>query len=202
MYTESGRPITWDMENYYNVLELDEMDRENLDPFIVRKQYLKMAKRYHPDSGGTSESFQKIHKAYEVLVDPVKKRKYDVELFGPTCGGWWASFRKQWLETGVDVNHLLAEAARKISLDVSWSADVIVTLPCHAGCIGKSFTIEYTAVRHKLNGIVLDFIPTDLSVCVVLDDWDEENYFIIENQGNDVIDCHGQIVRGDLLLSF
>ena len=36
----------------------------------VRKKYLKLSRKYHPDmEGGSTEKFQEIRKAYEVLVE-------------------------------------------------------------------------------------------------------------------------------------
>ena len=36
----------------------------------IRKKYLKLSRKYHPDmEGGTTEKFQEIRAAYEVLVE-------------------------------------------------------------------------------------------------------------------------------------
>lgn len=36
----------------------------------VRKKYLKLSRQYHPDmQGGSTEKFQEIRQAYEVLVE-------------------------------------------------------------------------------------------------------------------------------------
>ena len=36
----------------------------------VRKKYLKLSRKYHPDmEGGSTEKFQEIRQAYEVLVE-------------------------------------------------------------------------------------------------------------------------------------
>ena len=36
----------------------------------VRKKYLKLSRKYHPDmEGGSTEKFQEIREAYEVLVE-------------------------------------------------------------------------------------------------------------------------------------
>lgn len=36
----------------------------------VRKKYLKLSRQYHPDmEGGSTEKFQEIRKAYEILVE-------------------------------------------------------------------------------------------------------------------------------------
>jgi len=36
----------------------------------VRKKYLKLSRRYHPDmEGGSTEKFQEVREAYEILVE-------------------------------------------------------------------------------------------------------------------------------------
>jgi len=36
----------------------------------VRKKYLKLSKKYHPDmEGGSTEKFQEVREAYEILVE-------------------------------------------------------------------------------------------------------------------------------------
>ena len=36
----------------------------------VRKKYLKLSRKYHPDmAGGSTEKFQEIREAYEILVE-------------------------------------------------------------------------------------------------------------------------------------
>lgn len=59
-------------------------DRLGLDPSAsltdIRKMYMIMAKRLHPDknrSPTAAEEFRKIHEAYAVLHDPKMKAVYD-----------------------------------------------------------------------------------------------------------------------------
>ena len=36
----------------------------------VRKKYLKLSRQYHPDmEGGSTEKFQEVRKAYEILIE-------------------------------------------------------------------------------------------------------------------------------------
>jgi len=53
------------------------------DQAEIKRAYRKMAKQYHPDSNpgeDTTEKFQEINRAYEVLNNPDLKKKYD--MFG------------------------------------------------------------------------------------------------------------------------
>lgn len=63
------------MVDYYNILELT---RENATPDNIKKQYKKLALKYHPDRpNGDDEKFKKVSEAYEILSDENKKREYD-----------------------------------------------------------------------------------------------------------------------------
>jgi hypothetical protein len=51
----------------------------------IKVAYRKRAKAAHPDSGGDTETFSQLQKAYELLLDPVRRKVfddtgYDVEL--------------------------------------------------------------------------------------------------------------------------
>ncbi len=55
----------------------------NADAAQIKQAYRKLAKQYHPDANpgqDTTEKFQEINRAYEVLTDPNLKQKYD--MFG------------------------------------------------------------------------------------------------------------------------
>ncbi len=43
----------------------------------VRKKYLKLSKKYHPDmEGGSTEKFQEIRQAYEILVEYMENFRF------------------------------------------------------------------------------------------------------------------------------
>eukprot|EP01017_Pseudomicrothorax_dubius_P016393 TRINITY_DN1860_c0_g1_i2.p1 TRINITY_DN1860_c0_g1~~TRINITY_DN1860_c0_g1_i2.p1 ORF type:complete len:587 (+),score=238.11 TRINITY_DN1860_c0_g1_i2:141-1901(+) len=74
------RPV--DEENLYAILGLGELGMGASDKDI-RTAYRKMALIYHPDKQQTSVTdpiWLKIQNAYETLIDPEKKKKYDSSL--------------------------------------------------------------------------------------------------------------------------
>ncbi len=50
-------------------------------PEEIKKAFREKAKKFHPDRNkGSQEFFKKIILAYETLIDPEKRRKYDIKL--------------------------------------------------------------------------------------------------------------------------
>src|SRR5215510_3693600 len=64
-------------KDYYEILEVERGagDEE------IRRGFRRLARQYHPDKAGNDRSaedrFKEINEAYEVLGDPVKRRRYD-----------------------------------------------------------------------------------------------------------------------------
>ena len=46
----------------------------------IKSAYRLLAKKYHPDTGGSNEKFLAIQLAWETLSDPQKKIMYDKNL--------------------------------------------------------------------------------------------------------------------------
>jgi len=67
-----GKPA--DTTKFYKVLEVD----KNASEKEIKTAYRKLAVKHHPDKGGDQEKFKEITRAYEVLSDSDKRRKYDV----------------------------------------------------------------------------------------------------------------------------
>lgn len=65
------------MRDLYEILEIE----RNASQDEIKKNYRKMAKKYHPDlnpdNEEASERLKEINLAYEVLSDPDKRSKYD-----------------------------------------------------------------------------------------------------------------------------
>jgi curved DNA-binding protein CbpA len=57
----------------YDILEVT----KDADADAIKKSYRKLAMKHHPDKGGSTEKFQQIVRAYDVLSDTEKRRYYD-----------------------------------------------------------------------------------------------------------------------------
>ena len=62
-----------DSKDLYEVLEIPKGSSVE----EVRKSYLKLSKKHHPDKGGNDEHFKAIQRAYSILGDEEKKQMYD-----------------------------------------------------------------------------------------------------------------------------
>eukprot|EP00386_Alphamonas_edax_P003936 GDKI01012064.1.p1 GENE.GDKI01012064.1~~GDKI01012064.1.p1 ORF type:complete len:431 (-),score=102.52 GDKI01012064.1:112-1404(-) len=71
-----GRRRAVDTTKFYTSLGVS----KDADPNDIKKAYRKAALQHHPDRGGDAEKFKEIGRAYEVLSDPEKRRRYD--MFG------------------------------------------------------------------------------------------------------------------------
>jgi len=60
-------------KNLYDILGLS----KNATFEEIKAKYKSLAQQHHPDKGGDPELFKEIKNAYEVLSDPVNRKKYD-----------------------------------------------------------------------------------------------------------------------------
>ena len=69
--------------SFYNVLDIPETASQP----DIKKAYRALSMIHHPDKNNNSqestEKFQKISEAYEVLSDPEKKKEYDMTRNNP-----------------------------------------------------------------------------------------------------------------------
>ena len=67
--------------DYYEVLGVPRSASED----DIKKAFRKLARKHHPDAGGSEERFKEVNEAYETLSDPEKRQQYD--QFGRYYGG-------------------------------------------------------------------------------------------------------------------
>ncbi len=68
-------------KDYYEILGVPKSATED----DIKKAFRKLARKHHPDAGGSEERFKEINEAYEVLSDSEKRKQYD--QFGQYYGG-------------------------------------------------------------------------------------------------------------------
>lgn len=61
------------MKSLYAILGIEKSAGEEQ----VRKAYRRASRKAHPDVGGTNEEFAEIKLAYDVLIDPERRKRYD-----------------------------------------------------------------------------------------------------------------------------
>ena len=60
-------------KDYYIILEVHYLASQA----IIKSSYKQLSKIYHPDIGGNVEKFHEIQEAYEVLSNPILRKKYE-----------------------------------------------------------------------------------------------------------------------------
>ncbi|MBE0476201.1 MAG: molecular chaperone DnaJ [Coriobacteriia bacterium] len=68
-------------KDYYGILGV----KKDASADEIKKAFRTLARRHHPDTGGSEERFKEVNEAYEVLSDPEKRTQYD--QFGQYFGG-------------------------------------------------------------------------------------------------------------------
>ena len=59
--------------NYYEVLGV----KKDASAEEIKKAFRRLARKHHPDAGGSEEKFKELNEAYEVLSDAEKRAQYD-----------------------------------------------------------------------------------------------------------------------------
>ena len=67
--------------NYYDILGV----KKTATPEEIKKAFRKLARKHHPDAGGSEEKFKEINEAYETLSNKEKRTAYDE--YGQYFGG-------------------------------------------------------------------------------------------------------------------
>jgi molecular chaperone DnaJ len=68
-------------KNYYDILGV----KKDASADEIKKAFRRLARKHHPDAGGSEEKFKELNEAYEVLSDAEKRAQYD--QYGQYFGG-------------------------------------------------------------------------------------------------------------------
>jgi curved DNA-binding protein CbpA len=66
--------------DHYRTLGVDRA----ADTATIKQAYHNLAKREHPDAGGSEGRMLQLNAAYKALSDPISRRRYDAETFPPS----------------------------------------------------------------------------------------------------------------------
>lgn len=76
------------MRNFYQTLGVSRSATEGQ----IKQAYRRLARQYHPDRNHcgdpeeAAKQFQIVQEAYETLIDPSKRQRYDRKQFGAAMG--------------------------------------------------------------------------------------------------------------------
>ena len=75
----------------------------------IRRAYRRLARRYHPDAGGSPDKFRQVVEAYATLGNPARRRAYDRARAAPRGdhsgariqreNAEWIAEMRRWLNT-------------------------------------------------------------------------------------------------------
>ncbi len=68
-------------KNYYDILGV----KKDASADEIKKAFRRLARKHHPDTGGSEDKFKELNEAYEVLSDAEKRAQYD--QYGAYFGG-------------------------------------------------------------------------------------------------------------------
>jgi curved DNA-binding protein CbpA len=167
----------------YKVLELDIDKPITIDD--IKKQYRRLAKRYHPDKykgEDANEKFIKIQMAYKILMEKhINGSSNYQEIY------WWKKLLDKYCWFG-----------ENLKCDIHWKKDLILEVKTSK----MTTKIIYKRYKHKIKGIIISFGLEEVELAVDLNDTSidyEQELVTFENMGNEIIE-NGRVVVGDLHL--
>ena len=64
-----------DRVDHYRVLQVDPAAEQD----VIQAAYRVLARKAHPDTAGSDAAMKRLNAAWEVLGDPIRRRRYDID---------------------------------------------------------------------------------------------------------------------------
>ena len=111
------------MRDYYDVLGVS----PDAGAEEIKRAYRQLARRYHPDISGEdrASAFLELARAYDVLRDPHRRRRYDR---GAACLGTSAESAKEWFADEIAIDFPSVASVLDRMRDAFFTAEPAVTL--------------------------------------------------------------------------
>lgn len=192
--------------NFYKTLEIP--DGSSLDE--IKRAYRRLALKYHPDrNNGDVHKFLQVQHAYETLLRYQTGNSHE-------SVDWWAVIKKRypwigemypngWYEIVIDLHNpsrLCEKVLKRINPSTVTEKDLSLTINISSHQLGKTVTLEYEALRHKITGSYITLIPTINRVSFYIDPTlnYEMEQITIHSYGHEYIDETGILQKGDLYI--
>lgn len=124
-----------EFKDFYKILEIS----PNSTSECIKKAFQRLAKKFHPDSpeslDTSGDRFKEISEAYEVLIDPEKRAKYDLE-------------RNNYYESNYLSNHEINNILRKYR---SFNTDIYEFLPANKITSKFKYSFKKASIKVPLS---------------------------------------------------
>jgi len=160
-------------ENLYSILGVG----DNADSEQIRKAYIELARRYHPDANEgrpNAEFFIQIQRAYEILSDPKRRKRYDEEAQLQVVSS--EPFKTTWVLSRSEIPRIKENQVLYGRLEIQFTGDNkdFKTPPSHL-CIvlDRSTSMKgerLDGVKQNLRQIITEIRNVDLISVVTFND--------------------------------
>lgn len=177
--------------DYYDLLGLSPNASEDL----IKKAYRIASKKVHPDVGGSEADFILLKEAYEVLINPNKRKEYDV-MYYQMESLKYKSFEKE--ETVQSSNEKKVYTEKK-ETSVSWKKFISVLLSIYVvlGILAKlTNNIDNSTLEN--NTPITPYVSTNTDN-LIENTLDDTNNVVIETPQSEEVSIDeptGQIIQG------
>ncbi len=173
-------------ENAFEALELDINSKSNINKETIKKQYRKLALKYHPDKNGNTEEsnerFKKINEAYNYLNNLyINDDNDDVEKTTYSQSSLYADILKQFIQSSFEKEVLSKIVSKIIGAGKKISTELFNELDKETALNIYSFLSNNRSTLH-LSQEILDLVRE-----IVVKKYDNVEIYKLNPSINDLI---------------